>query len=312
MIKFLIILKFTQYSICKGAIKIDDLAIYCKENKIPNIGICDSYNLCGALEFAEKISKSGTHPIIGTEINFVIEGVLGRLPLFARSKIGYKSLISLSSKSYLETDEKTDPHCKLSELENVNEDLIVLSGNHHGLFGKLFKLNKLKQIEEIFKKLKDIFPDRFYLEIQRHGEIDEQNYETFLIQTSRKLEIPIIASQEIFYLKKEMYEAHDALICIGEKSFVDDNSRIKFSDQHYIKESSELKKLFIDIPEALENNYNFPFRFSFKPKKSNPILPSIQTDKNTTVNKELLAQAKDGLRERLDNFILKKFSSKEK
>ena len=109
-----------------------------------------------------------------------------------------------------------------------------------------------------------------------------------------------------------MYEAHDALICIGEKSFVDDNSRIKFSDQHYIKESSELKKLFIDIPEALENNYNFPFRFSFKPKKSNPILPSIQTDKNTTVNKELLAQAKDGLRERLDNFILKKFSSKEK
>ena len=208
----------TQYSICKGAIKIDDLAIYCKENKIPNIGICDSYNLCGALEFAEKISKSGTHPIIGTEINFVIEGVLGRLPLFARSKIGYKSLISLSSKSYLETDEKTDPHCKLSELENVNEDLIVLSGNHHGLFGKLFKLNKLKQIEEIFKKLKDIFPDRFYIEIQRHGEIDEQNYETFLIQTSRKLEIPIIASQEIFYLKKEMYEAHDALICIGEKA----------------------------------------------------------------------------------------------
>ncbi len=299
----------TQYSICKGAIKIDDLAVYCKENKIPNIGICDSFNLCGALEFAEKISKSGTHPIIGTEINFVIDGILGKLPLFATSKQGYKSLIGLSSKSYLDTDEKTDPFCKLTELENVSADLIILSGNHHGLFGRLFKLNKLKQIEETFKKLKNIFKNRFYLEIQRHNETDENNYETFLIEQSRKLEIPLIASQEVFYLEKEMYEAHDALTCIGEKTFVDDKSRVKLSDQHFIKDNNDLKKLFSDIPEALENNYNFPFRFSFKPKKSNPILPSIQTDKSTTVSNELLSQATVGLKNRLNNFILKKNKS---
>ena len=296
----------TQYSICKGAIKIDDLATYCKKNKIPSIGICDSLNLCGALEFAEKVSKSGTHPIIGTEINFALEGILGKLPLFATSKSGYKSLIGLSSKSYLETDEKTEPHCKITELEKFGNDLILLSGNHHGIFGKLFKLNKLKQIKKIFKELKIIFKDRFYIEIQRHNEIDEEIYETFLIQLSKEFEIPIIASQEVFYLDKDMYEAHDALTCIGEKVFVEDNSRVKLSDQHFIKDNNELKKLFKDIPEALENNYNFPFRFSFKPKKSNPILPSIQTDKNTTVNKELFAQAKAGLKKRLDNFILKK------
>ena len=93
----------TQYSICEGAIKIDDLANHCKENRISNIGICDSYNLCGALEFAEKISKAGTHPIIGTQINFTLENFIGKLPLFARSSQGYKNLIKLSSKSYLDS-----------------------------------------------------------------------------------------------------------------------------------------------------------------------------------------------------------------
>ena len=142
----------TQYSICEGAIKIEDLASYCKDKKIQNIGLCDSYNLCGALEFAEKISKSGTQPIIGTQINFCLEGINGRLPLFSTSALGYKNLIELSSKSYLGSDEKNDPHCKISELKNNNQNLILLSGNFYGLFGKLFKLNKLKQIEESIKE----------------------------------------------------------------------------------------------------------------------------------------------------------------
>ena len=163
----------TQYSICEGAIKIDDLATYCKENKISNIGICDSYNLCGALEFAEKVSKSGTQPIIGTQINFSLENSTGKLPVFARTSQGYKSLIKLSSKSYLDSNEKTDPHCKINDLKNISDGLMLLSGNHHGFFGKLFKLNKLKQIEETVKELKNIFKDRFYLEIQRHNEDGE-------------------------------------------------------------------------------------------------------------------------------------------
>ena len=88
-----------------------------------------------------------------------------------------------------------------------------MSGNHHGLFGNLFKLNKLKQVEEALEELKNIFKDRFYLEIQRHNEAGEENYENFLIKISEKNQIPLIATQEIFYLKKDMYEAHDALIC---------------------------------------------------------------------------------------------------
>ena len=296
----------TQYSICEGAIKIEALTEYCKENKIKNIGICDSYNLCGALEFAEKISRSGTQPIIGTQINFFLEGTIGRLPIFSTTSLGYKNLIKLSSKSYLDSDEKSDPHCKIDELKKTNQDLILFSGNLYGLFGKLFKLNKLKQIEETIKELRNIFKDRFYIEIQRHNEPGEENYENFILDVSRKYQIPLIATQEIFYLTKDMYEAHDALVCIGQKNFINETNRVKYSDQHYFKKDNELIDLFRDIPEALENNYNFPYRFNFKPKKSVPVLPTIKTKENVTVEEELLLQAKEGLKSRLNNFILKK------
>jgi len=223
----------SQYSICEGAIKIEDLSNFCKDNKVKSIGLCDSFNLCGALEFAEKISKNGTHPIIGTQINFAIDGVIGKLPLFATSHIGYKNLIKLSSKSYLDSNEKSDPHCDFKILKSFNNELILLTGGHIDLFGVLFKLNKLKQIEHSFKEVKSIFGDKFYIEIQRHNEPGEEDFENYIIKLSDKLNIPLIASQEIYYLNQDMHEAHDALICIGKKNFVEDTKRIRFSKEHY-------------------------------------------------------------------------------
>tara|TARA_B100000579_G_scaffold405718_1_gene391571 strand:- start:2350 stop:5769 length:3420 start_codon:yes stop_codon:yes gene_type:complete len=301
----------SQYSICEGAIKIEDLAAVSKDKKIRSLGLCDSYNLCGALEFSEKISKTGTQPIIGTQINFKFEEIIGKIPIFATTSKGYKSLTRLSSKSYLDSDGKSEAFCHLSDLNSINEDLILLTGSQYDLFGKLFFLNKLNQIEQILFSLKKIFNDKIYIEIQRHNEIDERKFEDFLINLSNKVKIPLIASQEVFYLNKDMHEAHDALICIGEKSFVDDSKRKKYNDQHFLKSSKELQDLYSDIPEALENNYNFPLRFSFKPKKSSPILPSLKIDKDKTVEEELLFQSKNGLNNRLEKFIFKKNKSKD-
>ena len=109
-----------------------------------------------------------------------------------------------------------------------------------------------------------------------------------------------------------MYEAHDALKCIGEKSFVDDKNRFKLSNEHYFKKIDDLKKLYSDIPEALENNYNFHLRFNFKPKKSKPILPSIADGKSGSPETELSTQAQAGLKNRIANFILKRNLSKTK
>ena len=296
----------TQYSICEGAIKIDEIAEYCKKNKIKSLGICDSFNLCGALEFSEKLSKAGTQPLIGTQINFDLKSSIGKLPIFAKNAQGYKNLTKLSSKSYLEIDNMSNPQILVEQLIANNEGLILLSGNQFGFFGNLYKLNKLKDIEETIVKLKESFDERFYLEVQRHKELGETNFENFLISLSSKYKIPLIASQEVFYMNQDMAEAHDALVCIGQKSFVEDTQRIKFNNDHYIKKREDLEKLFSDIPEALENNFNFPYRFSFKPKKSSPILPSIKTNEETTVEKELLNQSKIGLKKRLNDFVLKK------
>ena len=302
----------TQYSICEGAIKIDDLVEYCKSNKIKSLGLADSYNLCGALEFSEKISKVGTHPIVGTQLNLNIFNTIGKVSLFATSERGYKNLTKLSSTSYLKSNPTTDPSCSLQDLLDNNEGLILLTGNYRNLFGKFFYKNKLKNIEQILKSIKDRFNDRVYIEIQRHNELQEKNFENYFLNISKTLQIPLIATQEIFYLNEEMYEAHDALICIGEKSFVDDKNRFRYNNHHYFKRQEELESLYSDIPEALENNYKFHLRFNFKPKKSKPILPSIASKESGSPEQELSKLAYMGLENRLEKFIFKKNKTKSK
>ena len=123
----------SQYSICEGAIKVDDLAEFCKKQKIKSIGLCDSYNLCGALEFAEKISKNGTQPIIGSQINIEINGFVGKLPLIAKNENGYKNLVELSSKSYLlNKNSEIESYVSFADLLKFNKDLFLFSGTQIG------------------------------------------------------------------------------------------------------------------------------------------------------------------------------------
>ena len=139
-----------------------------------------------------------------------------------------------------------------------------------------------------------------------------KNFENYFLKISKIFKLPLIATQEIFYINESMHEAHDALVCIGEKNFLDDKNRLRYNNHHYFKSQKELEKLFSDIPEALENNYNFHLRFNFKPKKSKPILPSIAGKESATPEEELLKLAKKGLVNRLENFIYKKNQSKSK
>ena len=155
----------TQYSICEGAIKIANLKDFCKENKISCLGLSDTSNLCGALEFAENISKAGTQPIIGTQIYFRFEDTTGLLPLIALNERGYKRIIELSSRSYLENDALSDPHLDINELLSDMEGVSLFSGTIQGLFGKLFEKGRLEEITKIYKSLLLSFHDRFYIEI---------------------------------------------------------------------------------------------------------------------------------------------------
>ena len=285
----------TQYSICEGAIKIDNLKDFCKANKVKALGISDSFNLCGALEFSEAISKQGTQPIIGTQIAFKYGDTTGKLTLIASSEIGYKRIIELSSKSYLEKSETHEPLCFLDDLLLKPEGIIVMSNNINGLIGKLFLKNRFKEIEEIYNKLKISFNFSFYLEIQRHDDLNEKQFERFNLKTSYDLKIPIIASHEVFYLDKSMHEAHETLICIGNKTYLNDKNRLSYSNNHYFKSDHEMFELFRDLPEAIENNVNLPFRCSYRPTPSKPMLPNIKKTNNDDTETELTKYSLNGL-----------------
>jgi DNA polymerase III subunit alpha len=288
----------SQYSICEGAIKIDDLKNFCKDNKIRSLGLSDTSNLCGALEFAENISKVGTQPIIGTQIYFKFEDTTGLLPLIALNEKGYKRIIELSSKSFLENNALSEPHLDIKELLMDTEGVVVLSGTIQGLFGKLFDKGRFEEISDLYKKLFSKFDDRFYIEIQRHGDLNEIAFERYNLDQSFKIKIPIIATNEVYYLTTDMHEAHDALICIGSKTYVNEKNRTKYTNQHYFKSHEEMMTLFSDLPEALENNFNLPFRCNYRPQFSKPVLPNISTEKGGSADEILKKDSLDGLKDK--------------
>ena len=296
----------TQYSICEGAIKIENLKDYCKSKKIKSIGISDTSNLCGVLEFSETISKQGTQPIIGTQINFEFKNEKGLLTLIAKTEKGYRKLIELSSRSFLENNDLSEPYCKIEDLYSLSEDMIVMSGTLNGLIGKLYTKSRFDDIEEIFKSLKKFYNNNFYIEIQRHGDLNEKQFEKFNLNLSSKFNIPIIASHEVFYIEKNMHDAHEALICIGNKTYLNEKNRIKYSENHYLKSDDEMKLIFKDLPEALQNNYNLPFRCSFRPSFSKPILPNISSKNDGSADDKLIRDSNNGLNIKFKNFFCKK------
>ena len=191
------------------------------------------------------------------------------------------------------------PHCDIGELLSLSGDIIVLSGSLNSLTGKLFEKDKISEIEDLYNLLKKKFKNDFYIEIQRHNDFNEKNFENLNLKLSEELKIPIIATNEVYYLEKEMHEAHDALMCIGNKTNINDQNRKKLSDQHYLKNDNELEKLFYDLPEALENNYNLVYKINFRPKASKPVLPNIGSEKGLDPKNILLEESITGLKNKI-------------
>ena len=287
----------SQYSICEGALKIENLKEYCKKNKIQSVGLSDTYNLSGALEFSENISSVGTQPIIGSQVQFKFKNTYGLIPLIAKNYNGYKNIIELSSKAYLENVDNDQPHCLIEDLTKYSDGIVVLSGAINNLIGNMFNKGLFEELDELITILNNNFKENFYLEIQRHGDKNEKEFEFFNLNVSKKYQIPIIATNEVYYLDKEMHEAHDALMCIGQKTYINDKKRLKLTNNHYLKSSAEMDEIFKDLPEALENNYNLPFRCNYRPTLSKPILPNIITD-TVNIDDKLKNDSLKGLEEK--------------
>jgi DNA polymerase-3 subunit alpha len=291
----------SAYSLAEGAVHPKDLVKLCKKNHMPAVAVTDTGNMFGALEFATEAAKSGIQPIIGCQIRLGIAG--HQLVLLAQSETGYRNLCKLVSDSFLEGDPAETPHVDWEDLEICHEGLICLTGGTKGPVGQYLLHNQTKDAGEAIKRLKKIFVGRLYIELQRHGLIEEQRIEPTLIDLAYKHDIPLVATNDCFFAARDMHEAHDALLCIAEGRYITEDNRRRETKEHYFKSAEEMRELFADLPEAADNTLVIAQRCHFLLKSINPILPPFATEGGRSENDEIAAQAREGLEWRLENFV---------
>jgi len=303
----------SPYSMLEGALKIRETAERCVRYRQPALAITDTNNLCGALEFCETVAGEGVQPIIGVTLTMDLEGPRqpgqihkdpdGTLVLLAQDEVGYGNLMDLSSACYLEIESTDYPHLKASRLEGRTEGVIALTGGQDGVLNKLIKDGRMTEAESWLSRLMTLFPDRLYVEIQRHMPEESAATEAGLLELAYKHNLPLVATNEPYFLDPDMHKAHDVLLAMSESTYVLEKDRRKLSLHHYFKSSEEMVNLFSDLPEAIENTLQIAQRCAYRVPKHAPILPSFG-DGSYSEDDILDSQAKKGLEKRLSEVEL--------
>ena len=299
----------SEYSLLQGAIRLKSLPELCIEADMPAVAVTDKNNLFCALEFSVSASSKGVQPIIGCQIDiqYTDPKVGDSLPkvapiiLIAQSERGYQNLMKLNSCLYLDEEKRGFPRLDLTQLKDHSDDLICLSGGPDGPIGSLIEEGQIDKATDYAANLLEIFDDRFYIELQRHPEDGglptlEQQTEPIFLQIAYEMDIPIVATNDVHFLNPEAFESHDALLCIADGAYVDQQEpRRRLTRQHYFKNPKEMLALFADLPEAVENTVEIAQRCSFMVSCRDPILPKFADDEVA----ELRRQANEGLQNRL-------------
>jgi DNA polymerase III subunit alpha len=271
----------SSYSLLEGALTIARLAELAKKDRQPALALTDTDNMFGALEFSEKLANSGIQPIVGCAMavdfgdveNRNTEHNWPRLVLLAADENGYRSLMRLCSRAYLETAAQERPHIKVSWLDETTGGLIALSGGPNGPLDGAIVTGQHPVVLSRCRALQRLFGDRFYIELQRHGMAGERLAEPQLIDLAYSHGLPLVGANEPFFATRDDYEAHDALLCIAEGKLVADGERRQLTSEHRFKTRAEMANLFADLPEALATTIEIAQRCVFRPRTQAPILP---------------------------------------
>jgi DNA polymerase-3 subunit alpha len=305
----------SAYSLLEGALTIAKLAEFAKADHQPALALTDTDNMFGALEFSEKMASVGVQPIIGCAlaVEFGDEAhdprlagrakSLPRVVLIACREAGYRRLMQLSSRAFLETPPHEKPRIKLAWLEGATEGLIALTGGPGGPLDTAIAAGQAEQGAARCAALQRLFGDRLYIELQRHGSATERATEPALIELAYTRSIALVATNEPFFARREDYEAHDALICIAEGRLLAETDRRQLTPEHYFKSRAEMAALFADLPEALASTVEIAERCAFRPRARQPILPRFSANgAGETLDEaaELRARAQAGLKRRLE------------
>jgi len=325
--KFIHLKTHSAYSLLEGALPIGKIAKLAEAAGMPAIGLTDTNNLFGALEFSDKLSGAGIQPIVGatydTDFGDAADASAlprlgqnappvrpaGALALLASNADGYANLIKLGSQAFLLPDPTEPTHIKLDALETHRKGLIVLTGGPEGPIGRALSDGQPDLARERLTRLHRVFNGNLYVELQRHGLRSEEEIEPQLVALAYDLGIPLVATNEVYFATPDDYEAHDALLCIADGRMVTEDNRRRVTREHYFKSMDDMATLFADLPEALESTVEIAQRCAYRPLKRKPILPRFvaAADAAGMTDEEMLAaeaaelkrQAEEGLCARL-------------
>ncbi len=306
----------SAYSLLEGAVRVKQMPGLCRANGMPAVAITDSGNLFGALEFSETLAEEGVQPVIGCALPLLYEAAsdpqhggvtrgvnalspIAPIVLLAQNQAGYGNLMKLSSHAYLDS-EGADPHVTLEMLADHCEGLICLTGGAFGPVGRLLRDGRFEAAQALLLQLAGWFEGRAYVEVQRHFMAEETTTEEAFIALAYAHDLPLVATNDVFFPDPQMYEAHDALICIAQGSYVSADDRRRLTMEHYFKSQEQMVELFADLPEAIGNTLEIARRCAYRPLTRPPMLPSAGAGQSLQEEAaSLRAQAQAGLKARL-------------
>ncbi|GAA6181646.1 DNA polymerase III subunit alpha [Shimia sp. NS0008-38b] len=300
----------TEYSLLEGAVRAKKLPGLCTSMGMPAVAMTDTNSLFAALEFSVTAQDAGIQPIVGCQVDLQMphDDPTGRtavpkpapIVLLSQNETGYENLMKLSSCLYVDKGDQL-PQVTLEELAQRSDGLICLTGGPDGPMGRLMRDGQRDAAQAMMSRFQTIFADRLYVELQRHpgedGKPDaERLTERGFVEMAYAMDIPLVATNDVYFPTTDMYEAHDALICISEGAYVDQqDGRRRLTPQHYFKSPEEMITLFADLPEAIENTVEIAKRCAFATYRRDPILPKFADDEVA----ELRRIANEGLQKRL-------------
>lgn len=293
----------TEYSLSDGLVRIEDLLETTAKLQMPAVAVTDNMNLFATVKFYKEALSTGVKPIIGADCwihNPQNEKQPFRLTLLCQNDQGYKNLIELISQAYLEGQGTGSPILQRAWLETKTTGLIALSGGREGDIGQALLAGKTDLAQTLLKDWLQLFPERFYLELQRTGRPQEEIYIDAAVELAYSHYTPVVATNDVRFINRDDFEAHEARVCITGGYVLNDARRPRpYSEQQYFRTEQEMQRLFADIPSALSNTVEIAKRCSLELKLGKSFLPNFPIPDGLTTEAYLTQQAEEGLQKRL-------------
>ena len=297
----------TEYSLVNGTVRIKPLVRRVAEAGMPAVAVTDQCNMFSMVKFYRAAMAAGVKPIVGVDVWVADPGAEGqpaRLVLLCKSRDGYLNLTRLVSRAYTQGQHRGIPVLEPDWFDGCTDGLIALSGGVAGNIGRALLANRQELAGQALAAWLRLFPDSFYLELQRTGRPGEEDYLHQAVALAARHDVPVVATNDVHFLKQSDFIAHEARVCINEGRTLDDPRRTRhFSDQQYLRSPQEMQALFEDIPEALENTVEIARRCNLELELGKNYLPDFPVPAGTGMAEFFRSQAEEGLEQRLQQLF---------